>query len=442
MGEVWKAEDTRLGRTVAIKFLKHEYSERFEREARAISGFNHPNICILHDVGEHEGEPYLVMEYVEGDPLKGPLPLDTLLEYAIQIARALELAHAHGIVHRDIKPANILVTPSGQVKILDFGLAKLSGEGASLTATGVAVGTMGYMAPEQLRGEEPDSRADLYSFGVVLHEMATGERPKPGESRTLPADIKMIVGKALEEDRTTRYQHASDLAADLKRVRRESSKRHLRRRVWWPAVAAIALVILAVLSGVWFGMGRRSTPVGKSRAVAVLYFTNLSPDKGLDWLNRGLCEMLTTNLSQVRGMDVLSTERIASVLQEMGKKEMDAGVAPAVARQAGAAVFVTGALMRVGMQKLRLDVRVQDAESGQVLYSEKVEGENIDGVFRMVDAATVRVAEHMLPSGTREGLRSGVGIKRPGSEPAAGRSSTVDKPRTPAPFGRPRAGSD
>jgi tetratricopeptide (TPR) repeat protein/predicted Ser/Thr protein kinase len=400
MGEVWKAEDTRLGRTVALKFLKHEYTERFEREARAISALNHPNICTLHDVGEHNGEPYLVMEYVEGRPIQGPLPLDQLLEYAIQIAGALESAHSKGIVHRDIKPANVLLTPEGQVKILDFGLAKFAQAGHTETTQTMYAGTPAYMSPEQAQGEELDARTDLYSFGILLHEMATGARPSPSAHYALPPELAHIVQKALESDRSVRYQHAADIRADLKRLKRDTESHpgvapKPRRRVLWPAVAAV--MVLAVL-GLWFWRGRTVAPSGRSRAIAVLYFRNLSQDRGLDWLDSGLCEMLTTNLSQVKGMDVLSTERIAAILQRMGKKELNAGLAPEVARTAGAAAFVTGALLRVGADRLRLDVRVQDVSGGQILFSEKVEGENLDAVFKMVDSLTARMAERFLPS--------------------------------------------
>jgi serine/threonine protein kinase len=209
MGEVWKAEDTRLGRTVALKFLKHEYTERFEREARAISALNHPNICTLHDVGEHNGEPYLVMECIEGKPIKGPLPLDQVLDYAIQIADALDVAHGKGILHRDIKPGNILLTPRGQVKILDFGLARLTGAKAVETTQTLYAGTPAYMSPEQAHGDQLDARTDLYSVGVMLHEMATGARPFQADARPLPAELKPIIDKALEQDRQMRYQSAA-----------------------------------------------------------------------------------------------------------------------------------------------------------------------------------------------------------------------------------------
>ena len=405
MGVVFEAEDTRLGRRVALKFLPGDVAqdshslERFEREARAASALNHPNICTIYAIEQHEGRPFIVMELLEGENLAQrirtqPIALDQVLSCGIQVADALESAHAKGIVHRDIKPANLFLNARGQVKILDFGLAKVdSGDAHSridtmpavnLTSPGTTVGTVAYMSPEQARGQITDSRTDLFSLGAVLYEMATGTPPFQGDSSGLiyeailnrdpapvtergpglPAEFGRILEKALEKDRTLRYQSATDLKTDLARLKRDLDSG--RRRAT-------------------NGESRESTS-GRAaeKSVAVLYFENLSGVKEDEYFRDGITEDIITELSKIRGLNIFSRPTVLTY--------RDRPVTPAqIGQQLHAAYVLAGSLRRAGT-RLRINAQLVDTRTDFPLWSERYDRELKD-VFEVQDEIAHKIAE-------------------------------------------------
>ena len=436
MGEVFRAEDTRLGRNVALKFLPASYQydpdrrERFFKEARTASALRSPYIAAIYDIGEFEGSNFIVMELVEGELLsrtleRGPLPIFDAIGIAMQVADALDEAHSLGIVHRDIKSSNLIITDRGLVKVLDFGLAKSSGnlrppgrdsdsdpttKLGQETVVGLVLGTVAYMSPEQALGQAVDHRSDIFSLGVVTYEMLTGQLPFNGDSSTeaidrivhaeptaiarfnynVPSELERIVRKALEKNPNYRYQSAREMYIDLRNLQRDLDVNNRTANVAQPITEHQSTVLLTEKQS-----SQSSELMPKlENAVAVMTFANITGEPKDEWIGSGIAETVTSDLKKVRGLSVIGRERTFEVLKDLGTGQLadfDESVAIDIGRRLAASWILGGGYQRIG-EMIRITARVIDVNTGEVVRTVKIDG-NINEIFTLQDKIVYELSQ-------------------------------------------------
>jgi len=449
MGEIYRAEDTKLGREVALKFLPASYQydpdrrERFFKEARAASALRSPNTAAIYDIGEYEGSSFIVMEFVEGETLstrlgRGPLPIREAINITMQVADALDEAHSLGIIHRDIKSANLLVTERGLVKVLDFGLAKFTGDLSTAvssnsdsdpttklgqeTVTGLVLGTVSYMSPEQALGRPVDHRSDIFSLGVVSYEILTAQLPFKGDSTTevidcivnheppalarlnysVPAELERIVRKTLEKDPDFRYQSAREMYIDLRNLERDLES--IKRTSSVSQHPATEHQATALLTQNKLAVESAALTPKLENSVAVMTFSNITGEPADEWIGSGIAETVTSDLKKVRGISVIGRERTFEVLKDLqtgALDDFDESIAIDIGRRLAASWILGGGYQRIG-EMIRITARVIDVNTGEVVRTVKIDGK-ISEIFDLQDRIVYELSQGLnLELGTSE----------------------------------------